>query len=285
MKNRGSEWQLVFFTTLMQMAVGAFSLWGVAALFLPTPNPLLEGLYPAVLLVIVLVSLALGTLSAGLHLGRPSRVVFSISNWRSSWLSREAMLGAGFGLVGLALFIRNRLSMPFGTPDRFLIFIGVILGLLLVYGISRLYMLRTVPIWNNAGTPAAFIMTAFLLGIVSVLSIWIGLRLENFSNFITIATLLALLFVAMQWASFVFVILFASNRFGVAAESARWMWSDLRLILVLRFVAGLFGAGILTLHFVVNLPIYLFFLAFGLILVSEILGRFVFYGYFRREGI
>ena len=35
MGQRGSEWHLVFFTILTQMAVGAFISWGLPALLLP----------------------------------------------------------------------------------------------------------------------------------------------------------------------------------------------------------------------------------------------------------
>jgi DMSO reductase anchor subunit len=64
MNHRTSEWQLVFFTILTQMAVGMFTFWGLPALLIPAPNPFSEGYYPVVLLAVVLVFLAFGTLSA-----------------------------------------------------------------------------------------------------------------------------------------------------------------------------------------------------------------------------
>lgn len=293
MDHRGSEWQLVFFTILTQMAVGTFTLWGVTAMALPTTNLFLDGLYTYTLLIMVLASLALGTLSAGLHLGSPSHAVFSISNLRSSWLSREALLGGSFGLIGLVLLIRRLRGFSYSILDGFFILAGVICGLALVFGISRLYMLRTVPAWNNLGTPITFFTTSLQLGIVATAVVSVRLAVSNhvdvssefFSRLLTLSILLTLLFGAFQLGISFFVSLYLINRGGAAAESVRLLWTKLRTLLIYRFATLLLGAGILTLSLAIQLSPVSLFLAFGLILTSEVFGRFLFYWYYRREGI
>jgi len=295
--NRGvkgkSEWQLVFFTTLTQMAVGMFFLWGFAAILAPTPNSFTHGLYPLVLLTMVLLALALGTLSAGLHLGRPSRAIFSPTNLRSSWLSREALLGTSFGLPGLVLLLRRGFGQPFSVFDDVLVLAGTVCGLALVYGIARLYMLRTVPAWNNFGTPTTFFGTTFLLGTVAATTVGLALIFWDdgyasdtiLSRLIEVSTGLIFLFAAIQSVIFVFTVLYLNNQGGVAAQSVRILSTDLQGILVWRCLTAFVGIGILVVKFFVWLPIVSFFAAFGLILVSEILGRFLFYGFYRRAGI
>ena len=292
MDHRSSEWQLVFFTFLTQMAVGTFTFWGLPALWIPTPNPFSEGNYPAVLLALVLVFLALGTLSAGLHLGRLSHAIFAISNLKNSWLSREALLGSSFGLVVLTLLIRRCFGASFSVLDELFILAGIIFGLTLVYGISRLYMLRTVPAWNNLGTPAAFFVTTFLSGTVVVItllfllvSLGVDANIElDISRLFVFSTLLILLFSAAQLCIFFFKVLYLQSQGGAAADSIRILWTNLRAILIWRFVLIFVGVGLLVFQLVIWLPSLFSLFAYGSILVSEILGRFLFYLFYQREG-
>ncbi len=292
MDHRTSEWQLVFFTILTQMAVGTFTFWGLPALLIPTSNPFSEGDYPAVLLAVVLVLLAFGTLSAGLHLGRPSHAVFAISNLKNSWLSREALLGSSFGLVVLILLVRRWLGAPFSVLDELFILAGIIFGLALVYGISRLYMLRTVPAWNNLGTPASFFTTTCLLGIVTVNTLWYLLISWDdaypidfdLRRLFVLSTVLILFFSAAQLSIFVFKIIYLNSQGGAAADSVRLLWTDLRPILIWRSGLIFVGTGLLVTPVDHRLPPLFFLLAYGMILVSEILGRFLFYMFYQREG-
>ena len=292
MNHRTSEWQLVFFTILTQMAVGTFTFWGLPALLIPAPNTFSEGYYPAVLLAVVLVLLAFGTLSAGFHLGRPSHAVFAISNLKNSWLSREALLGSSFGLVVLILLVRRWLGAPFSVLDQLFILAGIVFGLALVYGISRLYMLRTVPAWNHLGTPAAFFMTTCLSGTVAVNTLWFLLiawvdatNIDfDLRRLFVLSTVLILLFSAAQLCIFFFKVLYLSSQGGVAADSIRLLWTDLRAILIWRSVLIFVGAGLLVLQLMIGLPPLFALLAYGAILVSEILGRFLFYMFYKREG-
>jgi anaerobic dimethyl sulfoxide reductase subunit C (anchor subunit) len=293
MSHRGSEWQLVFFTILTQMAVGTFALWGIPALLIPTPNPFSEGQYPAVLLVLVLGLLVLGSLSAISHLGRPSHALFSVANLRSSWLSREALLGSSVCLVVLLLSVRRFSGAPYTVLDLLFILAGMIAGLTLVYGISRLYMLRTVPAWNNPGTPTAFFTTTFLLGTVANTTLWILLVSWDdayaaddivLSKLVLISTLLILLFSGLQVGIFIFQAIYLNSQGGVAADSIRSLWVNLRAVLIWRYVTALVGTGILVITLVFWTPPLFLLLAFGSLLVSEVLGRFLFYGFYRREG-
>ena len=100
--------------------------------------------------------MAVGGLAASaFHLGNPQRALRAFSQWRSSWLSREAclsvaallvMAGYGAGLVVWQLPLR-----ALGWP-------GAALCLATVFATSMIYgQLKTVPRWNHWTTSALFL--------------------------------------------------------------------------------------------------------------------------------
>jgi len=292
MHPRRSEWQLVLFTIFTQMAVGTFAVWGLAAVTIPSPNTISSDMYPRVVLSLVLSFLIFGAMAAGLHLGRPTKAIFSTNNLRSSWLSREALLGGSFGLIGLLLLLRRVSNLEYSNFDGVLIFFGMVCGLVLVIVISKLYMLRTVPAWNHLGTPATFFTTTFLLGVVALTTVWhftVVMDHNYFFNskldkFVVITSGASGLFAAIQFGIFILGLLYLSSRGGVAEISVKIILTDLRGILIWRSLTALVGIGILVvILFMKVIPAYSV-VAFGLILASEILGRFLFYGFYQREG-
>ena len=99
-----------------------------------------------------------GLLASTLHLGNPRRAWRAFSQWRSSWLSREAVLSVGAlvlmaGYGAGAVFFGERL-VSFGWP-------GAALSLATVFATSMIYaQLKTVPRWNHWTTPALFVALA-----------------------------------------------------------------------------------------------------------------------------
>lgn len=283
-----SEWSLVFFTILTQMAVGAFVVWGLLVVFLPSPNPFNRSLFPVILLYTVLACLILGALSAVTHLGRPIGAVFSLSNLRKSWLSREAVLAAFFGLAVLAALFLQFTSPSFGLANQVVIVIGIIAGFSLVWGISRLYQLRTVPAWNNPATPLSFLTTSLLTGIITVRMIWFVQEIlePDFAGLAIVALFktrshwLVYLLVLIQAVIFGILVIYLTQQGGAGAESVRILWTKYRIALILRWMAA--AVGILLLNFGVSLGLNL--AAFGLLLASEVAGRFLFYAFYQRQG-
>lgn len=139
----------------------------------------------------------LGLMSSALHLGRPTRAWRAFSQWRTSWLSREAvvaMLTYGpAGLLGLGWL------WPGLVPALPLI------GLMLAAGAAATVWctgmiygcLRTIPAWNLARVPIVYLLlgagtggailtivdaaaggTAQILAAVSALSVGAGLALK-----------------------------------------------------------------------------------------------------------
>lgn len=120
--------------------------------------------------------LAGGGLSASLlHLGRPERALRAFSQWRSSWLSREAWLAvAALGIMGLyaALAVLAGIVVP---PLGWL---GAALCLATVASTAMIYAsLRTVPRWHHWSTPALFVGYAVTGGVLLAGQVTVALLL------------------------------------------------------------------------------------------------------------
>jgi DMSO reductase anchor subunit len=111
-------------------------------------------------------ALALGLASAGLlsslaHLGQPRRFLKAFSQWRSSWLSREAVLSVAT-LVVFGLYAAFNASGIRASP---LGLIAAFLSLATVHCTAMIYaQMRTVPRWRSPLTPAIFLVAALAGG-------------------------------------------------------------------------------------------------------------------------
>ncbi len=96
-----------------------------------------------------------GLVSATFHLGNPQRALLAFTQWRSSWLSREAWAS----VAALVLLAPVALSdwLGLGWP-RGVGMIGAALCLITVFCTAMIYaQLKTVPRWNHWTTPATFL--------------------------------------------------------------------------------------------------------------------------------
>jgi sulfite dehydrogenase (quinone) subunit SoeC len=98
-----------------------------------------------------------GLLFSTFHLGHPERALRAFTQWRSSWLSREAWAAAS----ALSLMSLHALSVLNGTPVQALGLAGAALSLATVFTTSMIYaQLKTVPRWHSWATPALFMALA-----------------------------------------------------------------------------------------------------------------------------
>ncbi|MDF1727407.1 MAG: dimethyl sulfoxide reductase anchor subunit [Sulfitobacter sp.] len=96
-----------------------------------------------------------GLISSTFHLGRPERALKAFTQWRSSWLSREAWAAVG-ALTLMAIYAAGLVF--FDARWSLLGFLGAVLSLLTVFTTSMIYtQLRAVPRWNMPLTPVNFL--------------------------------------------------------------------------------------------------------------------------------
>ena len=152
------NWSLVCFTLFTQSAIGlvwvsVMGRWfggGMRADF---------SIWP---ISIALTLTALGLYAALAHLAKPRLAPNALRNLTASWLSREVLLVQTFaGAVALLILI-SLLDAPSG-----LIILEVtacLLGGAALFAMTRVYLLKTVPVWNSPATLLEFAGSAMLLG-------------------------------------------------------------------------------------------------------------------------
>jgi anaerobic dimethyl sulfoxide reductase subunit B (iron-sulfur subunit) len=102
--------------------------------------------------------IGLGGLASFLHLGAPKNAWRAVIHLRKSWLSREILMFGLFGgswLIALALPGMGKLPLT-------------LCGLGLVYSMAQVYRLRSMPAWDTNRTSLAFFVSAALLGGIGV---------------------------------------------------------------------------------------------------------------------
>ena len=104
-------------------------------------------------------ALAVGGLAAStFHLGNPQRALLAFTQWRTSWLSREAWASVAALLVLAPAAVSDLfdLGLPRGVGQA-----GAILALLTVFTTSMIYtQIRAVPRWHHWTTPLLFLAFA-----------------------------------------------------------------------------------------------------------------------------
>ena len=291
------EPQLVLFTVLTQMAVGAYLIWGIGFLLLPESGIFMNPDFLPILLITIVFTLLIALSAAVLHLGRISQVIFIFKNLRLSWLSREAFFGGAFGIIVILLMLVIRVDWHSNSLGRLLVIIGIVCGIALVNGISRLYMLRTVPAWDNPGTPTSFFTTTILLGWMMNTAIWVvystaeGLTDMNSRDFglMENSGLVIAALVGIQFIIHLLTIIYLFSRGGKALKSIQLSWNCIRGKMIGRWVLAFIGSGLLFWGRVGQIggsrPKNILILIAGLFLLfSELIGRSIFYGLYQREG-
>jgi DMSO reductase anchor subunit len=95
-----------------------------------------------------------GLLASATHLGNPQRALLAFSQWRSSWLSREAWASVVALLALAPAALSDWLGLDLAAALRLP---GAVLALATVFCTSMIYaQIRAVPRWNHWLTPVLF---------------------------------------------------------------------------------------------------------------------------------
>ncbi|BAS26155.1 dimethyl sulfoxide reductase anchor subunit family protein [Limnochorda pilosa] len=157
-------WALVAYTLLTQMSVGTFLVYWFSCLAARREsNPEVERLIHRPLPIIAAL-LVLGMVTSLFHLGRPIMAYRAVTNLGTSWLSREILFTVAYGLLGLLYVgvVSGRVKLSSWT--KALGCLVSLTGIGLVYSMSSIYMIGAVPSWNTMATPVGFFAATLLLG-------------------------------------------------------------------------------------------------------------------------
>ena len=142
---------LIVFTILSGCGLGALA-------FLAVGLPSLTGAAAFIGYGTGLALTVTGLLSSLFHLGHPERALKAFSQWRSSWLSREACLAVAT-LAGMT--VHGAAAAFWGERWTGLGLAAAALAVCTVFATSMIYAsLASVPRWNHWTTPALFVVYA-----------------------------------------------------------------------------------------------------------------------------
>ena len=158
-------YSIIFFTAASGAGYGILFLLGLAAAVQAAPSGG-DGPAFAIALVFALVLVSAGLVSSAFHLGRPERALRAFSQWRTSWLSREACLAAATYLPAVGLGAGWWMGETGGGPQA----LGALLAAgaaATVYSTAMIYRsLAAVPRWATGWTPAGYLGLAGASGAV-----------------------------------------------------------------------------------------------------------------------
>ena len=302
------EWALPVYTILLQLAVGSLLLlWIIRALNIVKLGDANIDKIVKIPIFIIFLTIILAIIGAHFHLSKPFRSYLAVSNFRTSWLSREIVFTLSFsltvsGLVLLQWLVPNRARLKSALG-----WIAISLGLILIYCMSNIYLLPTQAAWNSPVTIISFYLTMILLGTTALPTILlIDLAFVNLIQKEGSVDRIEILRPSLMWSTVVaviaWIIVVALNIYQVNLLRGGDLWAhtsyDLLInlywpLLALRLGLPLIGIIWLIISVIRMLrnekattdlmfPSYVSCIA---VMVGEILGRFLFYAIHVRIGV
>jgi len=302
------EWALPVYTILMQLAVGALLvLWLIRSLAVSKfSHQEIERIIRNPILVIAFTAVvAMG--GAHFHLSRPLHSYLAVLNFKSSWLSREIVFSVSFFLTTMSLLYLTYFQTQRRQLISFIGWLAIGLGIILIYCMARIYLIPTQIAWNSTTVVFSFYSTALMLGCMAIACLMvldlkfaeikksddIELRVDFIHySFIGLTTLTILLVILSIAIIYIQMHLLAQGDL-IARTSLRLILELYLPLFVMRLVFLLFASCYLgitvyrvnklkTMPQNLMMPVYISCL---LILVGEIVGRFLFYATHIRVGI
>jgi len=295
-----SDWALIAFTILAQMSVGSFWVLGFVHLYAQRQAGEEEAdrLSDRSLLVIG-VLLVLGLIVSLFHLGDPFNAFRAVSNIGSSWLSREILFGVLFAVLGGLFALMQWRKIGSFTVRTIIAIVAGLVGLGLIWSMSHVYMLPTQPSWDTAATPITFFTTTLLLGLLAMGATFVA----NFATLqgkedTDLEVQTKLLRGTLRWIGVASILLLGvelivapifiaslSSGGPAAQAAANLMIGEYGTVMVVRLIVVFLGLAIIaaflylsaTERTATKVMGYMIFAAFALVLLGEVLGRYMFY--------
>jgi anaerobic dimethyl sulfoxide reductase subunit C (anchor subunit) len=302
------EWALPVYTILMQLAVGAlFILWLIRA-FVKSKlsSEQLDSILRNPILAICL-TVIVAMIGSHFHLSKPFHSFYAVRNFQTSWLSREIVFTVFFFLILSVLWILSR----FKNDRRKLITLfgwtAILFGFIVVYCMVRIYLIPTQVAWNSPTVLVSFYTTTLLLGTMTIACLLvldlkfseiqktddIDIRVQVIKYSIVWLTLIAFLTVVVNIVVIFYQLYFLRQGDATTQTSLQLLFELYTPLFVARLlfvsiaplwlgyaVQRMFRTGAAPQSLL--MPVYMSCL---LILIGEIIGRFLFYATHIRIGI
>ena len=302
------EWALPVYTILMQLAVGTMlGLWLIRAVAMRQHGRSTTDFIIRIPVLAVFLTIITAIIGSHFHLSRPIFSLLATLNLRSSWLSREIVFTISFLLAVGGVAYLQWFTYGYSRLKTILGWLGIIAGSMSVYSMSKIYLMPTHSSWNSPLTLITFGLSAFILGVTAVAVLLVmNLKVSEVAGGANTDARRQIVRQSFVWlavgaggtAVFNLILnLLLISRLSQGDTSAQTSLMLLlglyRPLFGLRYIALFTGVGWLGLtafilhrnqktQYEMTTPTYL---ACLLVLISEILGRFLFYATHVRVGV
>lgn len=296
---KGSELALVFFTLFIQAAVGLLITAGIVNSLSGWKNEIAisRGMNEKILFLVLALFTA-GLIISFLHLGNVKNAYYALNNITTSWLSREILFVIVFGFFTLLftlVYVKN-LFPP--LVQNIVLLFALLSGITLIWVMAKVYMIEIVPAWNSFNTPASFYLSAFTLGAITFFCAAVfhlnrqGVNILSTPAAAGIVKMIVAVILILLTAELVvrFIHLFSLSGGDRAARESLGIILNENIILVAAVIIcqaicifllsktfTSLGKGILNTNYL--------FTGFVILLIAEVIGRYLFYAVFNRTGI
>ncbi len=302
------ECTLPVYTILTQLTVGAlFVIMTIRAFGSPKFGEAKTDQSIKIPVLILLATAVFAAIFAHLHISKPYLSFLVLRNLGSSWLSRELLANLLY-VVSLGILVFLLLAEKLQHKKITVVgWLALAFGFATDFCMSRIYLLPSQPAWNTLLTPVSFLVTTFLLGVATVPVLFtmdqifeesqgqqervVHARLVDISmgKLSVLEVTLCIVMAAITY--FQVAGLFSGN--AAAQASLDLLLNIYQPLLIFRLVLLFVGVGwlaVVTARLNQKKPekenfLLQVLIACLLVMVAEILGRFLFYAIHVRVGL
>jgi anaerobic dimethyl sulfoxide reductase subunit C (anchor subunit) len=181
--------------------------------------------------------------------------------------------------------------------------ITALVGLVLIYSMAMTYLLPTQPAWNSFATPINLYLATLLLGILGAAVVLMASYARNqdrdaaldgfVKNTLQTIAISGIVLLGLEFLVLPLYMAYLSTQGSAAIQSLSLMFNDYGAVLVFRLIFVFAGAGVLAAYLYrkasisndVKMLANPAYSAFVLVMLGEVLGRFLFYATHYRIGV
>lgn len=303
------EWALPVYTILMELTTGAFFIiWVIRSFALRSQDRELLDSALNNSLIVIFITACTAMIGAHFHLSKPFFSFLALLNLKSSWLSREILFNLLFFLSLLWLLYLHFFERRYPRLKTYVGWVGILFGWATVYSMSRIYFLPTQPMWNSFSTVISFFCTTLLLGFMTMASLMVmdylyskernlpvvGIQeylLKNYFPWFATGVLFMAVFLIGENIYQVFLLNQSNSKTAqVSVQILTQLYPWLFLMRLLFTGLGVSGF-VLSVYWIrtkkmdLNKLLFPTYITCMLVIIGEILGRFLFYAMHVRIGI
>jgi anaerobic dimethyl sulfoxide reductase subunit C (anchor subunit) len=177
--------------------------------------------------------------------------------------------------------------------------VAAAVGLVMVYSMAHIYMVRTQPAWDTIATPITFFTTTLLLGVLAMGAAFVAnyaieqrknpgcadVQCELLRDTIRGIAICSIVLLGVEFVVLPLYLGYLAIAGSAATVSANLLVNTYGMVFIIRLVLAFVGAGVCGIFLYQNAATAgaektmatLVYSAFAMVLVAEVMGRFLFY--------